>query len=148
MLKEKPAIHFAVMWLRGTVHINKWGSLLCICLRTRNDGFKRKRSHVFSKTAPSDTIRPRKTMHHNAYLHLTLSNGLGYCLRGLITESACGVAAPRQASRQSWQIARQVVSEEDDGGGRLEISWRPVQSPQELFITQAGMYTPIHQMLE
>lgn len=93
------------MWLRGTVHINKWASLLCICLHTCNDGFKRNGSHVFSEPVQSDTIRPRKTMHHNAYLHLTLSNGLGYCLCGLITESACGALEQWQASRQSWQIS-------------------------------------------
>lgn len=40
--KEKPVIHFIVMWLQGTVHINKCVSLLCICLYIPHDGFRKK----------------------------------------------------------------------------------------------------------
>lgn len=45
--KGKPAIHFIVMWLQGTVHINKCVSLLCICLYIPHDGFTKKEAMHF-----------------------------------------------------------------------------------------------------
>lgn len=87
--KRKPVIHFIVIWLQGTVHINKCVSLLCICLYIPYDGFRKKKPCIFCDKA----VRHHQAIKNNtshAYLYSTLNNISKYCLYRLITKSACG----------------------------------------------------------
>lgn len=107
------------MWLRGTVHINKWVSLLCICLYIHYDGFRKKRAMHFlwqSCQTPSSNkkqyIMRLFTSHSQQH-----SKILSLWINHRICVWHADGAALRSASEQTWQIARHVPSKEDDGTG-------------------------------
>lgn len=88
-MKRKTSHPFHCHVTPGAVHINKWVSLLCICLYIPHDGFRKKKPCIFCDRA----VRHHQAIKNNtshAYLHSTINNISKYCLYGLITQSACG----------------------------------------------------------
>lgn len=110
--QSSPVIHFIVMWLQGTVHVNKWGSLLCICLYVPRDGFKRKNKPcIFSDRAVRhhQTI---KTIHHVLiYILLSVTFQNIVCIDWWQNvHVACRQTALAHANKQTWLIAGRPLS--------------------------------------
>lgn len=111
-----PVIHFNVMWLRGTVHVNKWVSLLCICLYSPRDGFRKKNKPCIFSDRAVRHHQAIKTIHHLLiYILLSVTFQNIVCIdRWQSVHVACR-QTDRQtslthANKQTWLIAGRLLS--------------------------------------
>lgn len=144
------------MWLQGTVHINKWVSLLCICLYIRYDGFKKKGAMHFlwqSCQTPSSNKKQYITC-----LFTSHSQQHSKILSSWINHRICMWCADRQAwdvlaskldkLRDMCPVKRMMVQDHRKSAETGRDKWQPVECFLQLFIMRVCICTLIYQVLE
>lgn len=110
--QSSPVIHFIVMWLQGTLHINKWVSLLCICLYIPRDGFRKKNKPCIFSDRAVRHHQAIKTIHHVLiYIQLSVTFQHIVCMdwwQNVRVERR--QTALTHANKQTWLIAGRQLS--------------------------------------